>query len=551
MDKFIYRKLLLCLILSMSGCTIRAASVVDSLLIELDKTIRNSALYDIVKQSYINELKIKLLNTDTLFSDYYRLNVELYREYKAYTCDSAIYYLNNCIRIAKQMHDVDNEYASIIALSHLLGSAGMYKEAVDVIGMLERGKLPVHLLIDYYNTYDHIYGELAFYTQDKSMASVYRGKSDLYKDSLNAIVPEDSELKLIMNETYNRYVRNFAESYRINDFRLAQVKPNTPEHALVAYHRSVTCQFEGDTEGQKQYLALSALSDIRSAIKDHASLWMLAEILYAEGDIERAYEYIRFSWNETTFYNARLRNLQSAFILSLIDKTYQAMIEKQNKRLLVSLIMIGALIPMLIMAMLYIYKQMKRLSTARSHLQAANNQLKKLNADLKQMNIRLQTANLDLTESNQIKEEYIGRFIKLCSTYIDKLDSYRRVVHKKIANGRMDEVLKMTSSQDMLDGELKELYANFDSAFLQLFPDFEKKINGLLQPNDPIILKKGELLNTELRILALIRLGIDDSSQIAEFLRYSVNTIYNYRAKIKSKAQVSRDDFENQVLKIK
>jgi hypothetical protein len=194
---------------------------------------------------------------------------------------------------------------------------------------------------------------------------------------------------------------------------------------------------------------------------------------------------------------------------------------------------------------------MKKLSAARNNLQVANNQLKELNGELQQMNVCLQTANLELSDSNRIKEEYIGRFIKLCSTYINKSDAYRRMVNKKITTGQIAELLKTTHSQDTFDEELKELYTNFDAAFLHLFPDFVNKFNELLQKNDPIILKKGELLNTELRIFALIRLGIDDSSQIAEFLHYSVNTIYNYRAKVKNRAGVLRDDFERLVKAIR
>ena len=201
--------------------------------------------------------------------------------------------------------------------------------------------------------------------------------------------------------------------------------------------------------------------------------------------------------------------------------------------------------------MIYIYRQMKRLSIARNHLQTANGKLKTLNEDLQQMNVSLQSANLELSESNQIKEEYIARFVKLCSTYIDKLDAYRRMVNRKISSGQTEELFRITRSQKALDDELKELYDNFDTAFLHLFPDFVGKFNALLQEDGRIVLKKGELLNTELRIFALIRLGIDDSSQIAEFLRYSVNTIYNYRAKVKNKACVSRDDFEKLVEQIR
>ena len=286
-------------------------------------------------------------------------------------------------------------------------------------------------------------------------------------------------------------------------------------------------------------------------INDHASLWMLAQLLYENGDMERAYQYMRFSWNATKFYNARLRSWQSADVLSLIDKTYQAMIEKQNDRLQQYLVLITALLVLLIGALGYIYRQMKKLAVARNHLQTANHQLNQLNEELQQMNACLTSTNAELSESNQIKEEYIARFIKLCSTYINRLDAYRRMVNKKVSAGQIAELLKITRSQDALDEELEELYANFDTAFLHLFPDFVKKFNALLQDNEQIILKKDELLNTELRIFALIRLGIEDSSQIAEFLRYSVNTIYNYRAKVKNKARGSREDFEDLVRKIR
>lgn len=278
---------------------------------------------------------------------------------------------------------------------------------------------------------------------------------------------------------------------------------------------------------------------------------MLAQLLYEDGDMERAYQYMRFSWNATKFYNARLRSWQSADVLSLIDKTYQAMIEKQNDRLQQNLLLITALLVLLIVALGYIYRQMKKLADARNHLQVANGQLNGLNEELRQMNSCLSSTNIELSESNQIKEEYIARFIKLCSTYINRLDAYRRMVNKKVSAGQIAELLKITRSQDALDEELEELYVNFDTAFLHLFPDFVKKFNDLLQENDQIVLKKDELLNTELRIFALIRLGIEDSSQIAEFLRYSVNTIYNYRAKVKNKARGSREDFEDLVRKIR
>ena len=326
------------------------------------------------------------------------------------------------------------------------------------------------------------------------------------------------------------------EALRINDTRLAKIPFGTPEYALTSYQRAMIYRQKKDREKEKYYLALSSLSDIQSAITDHASLWMLADLLLKDGDIERAYHYIRFSWDETNRFRARSRSWQSADILSLIDKNYQATIEGKNRILVAYLTLISVLTLLLISAIVYIYRQMKRLAEARNHLQETNEQLK--------------SANLELSESNRIKEEYIGRFMSLCSSYIDKLDGYRRMVYKMVSSGQIGEVVKVTRSSQGLEAELNALYKNFDTAFLHLFPNFVTQFNSLLLEDEQVVLKRDELLNTELRIFALIRLGINDSSQIAEFLRYSVNTIYNYRAKVKNKACVSRDDFENLVRKI-
>ncbi len=531
--------------------TLSATKAIDSLLNKLDKTIAESGIYTRKREAHIQQLKNRAHPSTNPSVAQYDLNTMLYQEYKAFMCDSAIYYLSRNIDIATHMHDLDRVNESKLRLSYLLASCGMYKEAVDMVQSVDRKSLNHRFLKQYYSCYDHAYGELGYYTQDKMNAGYYWMISSAYKDSLYAILDPTSDEYLTMQETSFRDKDNYAEALRINDQRLADTQFGTPVYANVTFYRSLIFKRQGDHEQEKHYLILSAMSDIQSAITDHASLWTLAEILYEEGDVERAYRYIRFSWNETKFYNARLRSWQSSDILSLIDKTYQAMMERKNNQLEQYLLLITALMLLLLGALTYIYRQMKRLSVARNRLEEANDQLKSLNEELKEMNLCLQSTNLELSESNKIKEEYIARFIKLCSTYIDKLDAYRRMVNKKVSANQIPELLKMTRSQEVLDKELEELYTNFDLAFLHLFPDFVKKFNTLLQDNEQILLKKGELLNTELRIFALIRLGIEDSSQIAEFLRYSVNTIYNYRAKVKNKACVSRDDFENLLLKIR
>lgn len=527
-----------------------AEANLDSLLINLDQTILRHEIYKNRREARIRGLKEKVAKTTPNSIACYQLNDSIYREYKSYMCDSAVLYLTKNIQIAHKLHDREQEYKSKLLLASLHAATGMYQEAVDVLGEVRREDLPVSLIRDYYACKEQVYREISGNSRDPQSISRYKDRSLVYRDSLVMMLPVDANRRIELQELALRADGDVDEALRINDARLAKIPFGTPEYALASYQRAMIYRQKEDREKEKYYLALSSLSDIQSAITDHASLWMLADLLLKDGDIERAYHYIRFSWDETNRFRARSRSWQSADILSLIDKNYQATIEGKNRMLVTYLSLISVLTLLLISAIVYIYRQMKRLAEARNHLQETNEQLKVLNGELHQMNQRLQSANLELSESNQIKEEYIGRFMSLCSSYIDKLDGYRRMVHKKISSGQIEELVKITRSSKGLEVELDALYKNFDTAFLHLFPNFVAQFNSLLQEDEQVVLKRDELLNTELRIFALIRLGINDSSQIAEFLRYSVNTIYNYRAKVKNKACVSRDDFENLIREI-
>lgn len=527
-----------------------AESGLDSLLVSLDQTILRHEIYKDKREDRIRDLKERAIKAAPNSIAAYRLNDSIYREYKSYMCDSAVLYLTKNIRIARNLHDQEREYKSKMLLASLHAATGMYQEAVDVLEEICREDVPASLTLDYYACKEKVYREISGNSRDPQSIRRYEDKSLVYRDSLAMMLPEDADKRIELQELALRAGGHADEALRINDARLAKISFGTPEYALASYQRAMIYRQRKDPEKEKYYLALSSLSDIQSAITDHVSLWMLADLLLKDGDIERAYHYIRFSWDETNRFRARSRSWQSADILSLIDKNYQATIEGKNRILVTYLTLISVLTLLLVSAIVYIYRQMKRLAEARNHLQETNGQLKVLNGELHQMNDRLQAANLELSESNQIKEEYIGRFMSLCSSYIDKLDGYRRMVHKKVSSGQIEELVKVTRSSKGLEAELDALYKNFDTAFLHLFPNFVVQFNSLLLEDEQVVLKRDELLNTELRIFALIRLGINDSSQIAEFLRYSVNTIYNYRAKVKNKARVSRDDFENLVRKI-
>lgn len=544
------RKFYLCLILILC-VKVAKSDTLDSLLLVLDKNITSCKIYSDKKDIRIRTLKEKLHLNQLSNETTYHLQESLYKEYKSYICDSAIFYLNKNIELAQQINDSYKLNESIIKLSYLLSSSGMYMEAIDVLKMVNKSSLSKEQLMNYFIAYDHVYGELGYYTQNHKIGTHYTLRSKMYKDSIYQIASPDSEIYLSMEETRLRDEGKLQEALAINDKRLSQVTINSPEYAALMYYRALIFREQKEQDNYIRCLSLSSIADIRSAIKDHASLWMLAQALLDRGDLERAYQYMNFSWTESKFYNARLRAWQSADDLSLIDDTYQLMLRQRNSELKIYILIVSLLSLLLFIALCYIYRQVKHLRTARQNLLKVNTQLENLNKELQKINFSLQTANKDLAESNQIKEVYIARFIKLCSTYVDHLDTYRRMVHKKVLTNQITELLHLTRSNSILEEALNELYENFDSAFLNLFPNFIEQFNSLLQENEQIRPKKNNTLNTELRIFALIRLGITDSSQIAEFLHYSVNTIYNYRAKVKNKARISREGFEEVIANIR
>ena len=544
---------LLCFLLFFSCHSAFAGESLDSLLNVLDKTIKEADTYVQIKENKLHELKKKARKTPPFSVERYHLNNDIYLEYKVYSSDSALHYLNENMLLARQLNDKERELKIQLELSYLLSSIGMYMEAADILNSIDRQTLPSSLLGYYYTCYEHVYFEAgAAQPRYKMFASRYAKLSHAYRDSMQVTLDPSSATYLWLRETQLREAGKYDEALEFSDRRLAEASFGTPQYALVAYQRFRLFESMGKKDEHLYYLVLSAISDVRSAIKEQSSLMVLAQELNRKGDLKRAYDYINFSWEISQFYKTRLRSWMNITPLSMINGNYQDIIKQQNRELLIYITCVALLALLLVIALIYIYRQMKALSIAKKGLQEVNERLFSLNEELEEVNCHLRSTNLELSESNLIKEAYIARFFKLCSVYVDRLQAYRKLVNKKLQRGQVAELLKMTHlSNDIVTVEVQELYANFDSAFLHLFPNFVESLNALLLPEEQIVLKPDELLNTELRIFALIRLGIKDSSQIAELLHYSVNTIYNYRSRVKTKARVSRDDFEDLVAKIR
>lgn len=306
----------------------------------------------------------------------------------------------------------------------------------------------------------------------------------------------------------------------------------------------------GNIDKQKENLLISSIADLQASVREYVSLRQLAVLLFQEGDIENAHEFLQIAMDDAQKCNARLRILEINDIFPIVNAAFVQKIQEQKMQQRVSIVIISLLVLFLLAAIWRIWKQMKKTSEAHRETKEANNQLKRLNAELVDFNKRLTEANHAIAENSKIKEEYIAQFMDQCSLYIEKFDAYRKSLNKLLSAGKIDDLKKVLKSTDLMGDELKAFYRNFDATFLKLFPTFVTDFNKLLISEGQIVLKKEGQLNTELRVFALIRLGITDSVKIAQFLRYSVTTIYNYRTKTRNKALGNRNELEKRVMEI-
>ncbi len=524
-------------------------TTLDSLYRCLDQEIARSGEYIKDKQAQIALIHNRYLQARNPMVRH-QLAWDLYKSYGAFMNDSALHYLNECISLSKEMKQHDLLQSDYIALTHQYAAAGFYNEALKYLALIERPQLKGQQLTDYYYCCNHLYGEMGYYSKDAELKTKSYRLSEVYRDSLCELLPPNSNLYLWRKVVQQCTLKDYKAALNLCDVWLNQVKENTPEYANMAFFRSEVYNGLGDEERRKYWLALSALSDVRNAVMDQASLWSLAGLLSQEGDLERSNRYIEYSWNCTQRYNTHLRSWLVSPVLGIISDTYKTNLSRSNTLLRWLIGAVSLLSVFLLASFIYVWQKKKQLSIARNDLRHINAQLKGLNSELSGKNDQLERLNDKLSETNKVKDEYIGKFLSTCSEYIDKLDAYRMRINRKLRANQVNDLLKITSSEELKENEIRELFDNFDTVFLNLFPNFVADFNALLQPQHRIQPPSKTQLTTDLRIFALIRLGIEESSRISEFLRYSPNSIYNYRARIKNKAVCPREEFEQRVKEI-
>lgn len=515
---------------------------------QLDQAIKQSQYYINQKESRITKIKKQSRQGHTpqqLLTAYYKL----YEEYKAYQSDSSIYYIHQAIDLAKRnnMKSDITKLRSLLALQY--STSGAFTEALHVLQSIDKKTLNNSNKKDYYIAFYHVYGELGFsnINIDTDLSQEFYSKQNCCRDTLFSILSPNSEDYLMRKEVLLTSLNKLKEALKINDIRLSKCKKGSHEYGIVAYYRHLIYRSLKDEDMVKYWLLQSAICDVKCAINDQASLWILAEILSKEKDVERSYKYVNFSWNANKRFSTRIRSWQISPVLGTIDHNYQAELKKANHSLIFAIICVSLLVIALALLTFYVNKQKSYLSKARNELKKTNTQLEELNNKLSSTNGMLKASNDKLNESNGVKEEYIGQFLGACSHYIDKLDKLRINVNKMVKNKQYNELYSMTKSSEVKEQELEELYTIFDKVFLNLFPNFVEDLNGLLKEEYQIHLSSPDKLSAIVRVFALIRLGIDDSTKIAEFLHYAVNTIYNYRAKLRNGAIIDRNEFEKKV----
>ena len=532
-------------------CRLHAAdsSRADSLLLKLDQAIKERPIYMEQKELKLVELK-RQLHRQIPDEERFAILGTLLDEYRSFNTDSALHMAEEREQIAIRLGNREYIDNARMNKADVLGMTGMYKEVMDLMRNIHIDRLPVDIHPYYYHIYRTVYGLMADYAVTAYEKKLYTELTDKYRDSL-LLVNKDNLLihTLIQSDQYN--VRNeYDKAIRLLTDYLALQKDYEHDVAICAYTLSESYRLKGDKEKEKEYLIVSAMADMKTAVREYISLLKLAVLLYQEGDIERAYSYVKICMEDAAACNARLRKLEILEIFPIINDAYQQKTEKQQEQMKWALVSISLLSLFLLLAIFYVYKQIKKVAAARREVIDANKRLKELNDELHLSNAQLKEANHSIAENSYLKEEYIGRYMDQCSVYLEKMDNYRRSLGKIAATGNVEELYKNIKSSKFIEGELKEFYTNFDNTFLQLFPTFVEDFNALLADDEQISLKAGERMNTELRIFALIRLGITDSVKIAQFLRYSVTTIYNYRTKVRNKAAGDRDLLEQEVMTI-
>ncbi len=511
------------------------------LLARLDTVLSQKALYDGYFRDGLDVLK-EVLREQTGEEQRFSLSLRIADAYRPNCVDSSLFYLKRCRSIAARANDPVGKARAELRMAVVYVKAGYLVECGDILSRYRAGSVPPEVLPDYYRA-EHIYwGETMAYSSTQDSYGDKLSRRDSYRLKLLSMVPEESW------EWYNLRREEADESGDREKFReyaegmVALSEENTREYAEAAYYYAHT--FPSGSAEYREWIIRSAIADAMCATKDYAALNEVTRLVFDSGDVDRAFRYAAdHCMVDALQFNGKLRPWQILTFFPEIENAYQSKHESQARTTRALLWGISVLFVLLLLLLGFLVRRQKILDSMRAKLQESYLEIDRRNRELVAVNERMQ-------ESDKVKQEYITLFLGMVSDNISATRQYKNRVLKYIRQGKTKALTDEIESQEPMDSDIAQFYKMFDQTFLNLYPDFIEKFNALLVPQAAIVPKGDDILTPELRIFALIKLGITESSRIASLLHYSANTIYNYRAKIKNRARGSREDFEEAVRNI-
>ncbi|HEY8661684.1 MAG TPA: DUF6377 domain-containing protein [Hanamia sp.] len=516
----------------------------DSLFSMLKNIIGEASKYDAQKIAAIDQLKISLKALDKNdLPEQYKTIGSLYEEYKRFNYDSAFLYARKLQQVSYQVQRPALIEDSKVKLSFILVSAGLFKDAFDTLHSVSLSGVSDSLKAEYYSLMGRYYYDLSDYNNDKYFTPAYYKLGNLYIDSsLLYYQPSSFEydyykgLKDLKTGGGNKAVPEFLNILK---------RPNLSFHqkALVESTLSGIYREMNETDKETETFLLAAIDDIISSTKETTATLYLSQIYFAQGNLKAAFLCVEKAIQDAVYYGARQRQVQVSSILPIIEGAQVNAVVAQKKLLILYSSIATLLLLGLIVLFIIINKQNKKLKIAQQAITKANQKEQDINQKLSIANSKLSEVNSKLSEANKIKEEYIIQFFNVNADFFSRIEKFKTVTEKKLYNHKYDDIKYLLNNIN-LKAEKAEMLKNFDKVFLNLFPDFINDFNSLFKESERIYPDKDELLNTDLRIFALMKMGITNNEKIAQILGYSVNTIYAYKTKIKKKSIVSSAVFD-------
>ena len=531
--------------------TLSAGSKTQQLRQKLDNLLEQRKTLIDNKNKDINRLKKNLTTSENTLK---RLQTyeQLFEEYYVFQFDSAMTYLNKGIKLAKETQNTYYYNSNTISKAELLSIGGLYSEAIHEIEQVDTTGLNKAQHFEYYFSLFRIHTYWADFCNDKTYTPTHRLKAQEYLKKAMPFCDETAKTYEYYLGEYAVFVLNNPQAARAHYVKaIKQLPPNSRFYAMSCFALSGSYGNEGNTEKQEEFLLLSSIADIENCTMENFALQNLAMYIFEHNkdELDLAQQYIQTALEDAHFYNNRLRIIEISSKLPVIVSSYQQTLNQRNKVQMTAIIVISLLLLFLLSAVFYIVKQTKRLSLQQQELQKNNNQLSELNRQQKELNTQLHGLNALLVDTNRKRERLAKLYIDLCAKYIARLKKQQTLVKRKIKANQTTELLSQLSSERLSEEDAATFLSRFDKAFLDLYPDFTEELNSLLLPEGQIQNKSTDELTTEQRIMALIRLGVKESAEIADLLFYSPQTIYNYRSVLKGKA-INKETFEEEVMKL-